>query len=314
MALSSLRRRLPPVLGLALGIVAGRVGYRAAQVTRLMIAGLRQTPWRHPRELGLPAEEIEFTADDDVTLRGWFIPSAVAIAPAVVFVHGWPWCRAGNLAGATVIPDRTVDLLEPARALHQAGFHVLLFDLRNHGLSDAAYPVTFGVYESRDFTAAVAWLRRRPEVDSARIGALGYSMGANTLLYGIPRCQPVRAAVAVQPTSGLVFAPNAARTLFGSLGPALLALLRPLHQAFGAPPLGEITPADEAPRLGETKLLYIQGSGDPWGALNDVQAMVARTPNVSRLIVAPSIDRYGGYLYVNEHLDEIVDFFAQHLR
>jgi uncharacterized protein len=315
MALSSLRRGLPLILGVGLGIVVGRVGYRAAQVTRLMIAGLRRPPWRHPAELGLAAEEVTFTADDDVTLRGWLIPtsSAGGPAPAVVFVHGWPWCRSGNRAGDTLIPDRTVDFLEPARTLHQAGFHVLLFDLRNHGLSDAAYPVTFGFYEARDFAAAIAMLRRRADVDGDRIGAIGFSMGANTLLYGIPRCQPIRAAIAVQPTSGMVFAPNAARTLFGSIGPALLAMLGPLHRAFGAPPLAEITPADGAAQLGETRLLYIQGSGDPWGSLPDVQAMVARTPNASPLIVAPSVDRYGGYLYVHEHLDEIVDFFTQHL-
>lgn len=317
MALRSAGRVLPFVLGLGLGLAAGRIGYRAAHLTRLMIVGWRRPPWRRPDDAGLPFEDVAFSSNDGVTLRGWFIPRAGddgRPAPAVVFVHGWPWCRSGNLAGGTLIPDRTVDFLGPAGALHAAGFHVLLFDLRNHGASDAAPPVTFGVDESRDFAGAVAFLRGRPEVDAAQIGAIGYSMGANTLLYGIPSCQPIRAAVAVQPVRVATFARSASRDLLGPLGPALLALAGPLHRALGAPPLAAIDPTPLAAHLGETALLYIQGDGDPWGSLDDVRAMAARTPNARPLVVAPSSDRYGGYLYVGEHQEEIVEFFRQHLQ
>jgi dienelactone hydrolase len=317
MARSNIRRTLPFVLGLGLGLAAGRISYRAVHLTQLMILGRRRPPWRAPSEVGLAFEEVAFAASDGVGLRGWFIRRAGddgRRAPAVVLVHGWPWCRSGNLAGTTLIPDRTVDFLGPARALHQAGLHVLLFDLRNHGTSDAAPPVTFGVHEARDFAGAVAFLRRRPEVDGAQIGALGYSMGANTLLYGIPESQPIRAAVAVQPVRIATFARNASRDLLGPLGPALLALAKPLHQAFGAPALATIDPTPMAERLGETAMLYIQGDGDPWGTLDDVRAIVARTPNTQPLVVAPSSDRYGGYLYVNNHPAEIVEFFRQYLQ
>jgi pimeloyl-ACP methyl ester carboxylesterase len=316
MVWSSVRRNAPLALGLGLGIAAGRIGYPAAYLTRLTIAGARQPLWRTPADLGLRAEDVTFPAGDGVTLRGWFISRAGedgAPAPAIVFVHGWPWNRLGNHAGSSLIPDRTVEFLGPAKALSDAGFHTLLFDLRNHGASDAAYPVTFGVRESRDFAGAVAMLRRRPEVDRRRIGAIGYSMGANTLLYGIPRCQPIRAAVAVQPVHIGRFAANFMRTMLGPIGPTLAKLAGPLHQAFGAPPLDQIDPLTMAPHLGETALLYIQGDGDPWGSLADVRAMASATPNARPVVVAPSTDRFGGYLYVNEHMDEIAGFFAEHL-
>ena len=61
-------------------------------------------------------------------------------------------------------------------------------------------------------------------------------------------------------------------------------------------------------------MLYIQGSGDRWGGLADVQAMVDATPNTLPLVVAPSQERFGGYHYVNEHVDEIVAFFEASLR
>jgi uncharacterized protein len=196
----------------------------------------------------------------------------------------------------------------------QAGFHVLLFDLRNHGQSDANWPVTFGVREARDFVGAVAMLRKRPDVDRGRIGAIGYSMGGNTIIYGIPRCQPIRAAIAVQPTSGTVFAPNLARQLLGPAGPLLAKLAEPLHGAFGAPPLAQVDPTRAAPHLGETRMLYIQGNGDQWGSLADVQAIADATPNALPLVVAPSSERFGGYRYINEHPDEVVRFFEENLR
>jgi dienelactone hydrolase len=316
MALARFRRRAAAALGLALGIAAARLGYSSGALVGLMIAGTRQPLWQAPPELGLRAEPVEFSSDDGVALRGWFVHRSGddgAPAPAVVFVHGWGWNRLGNQAGHTLLPDRTVRFLPAARALAEAGFHVLLFDLRNHGESTAAWPVTFGVRESRDVVGAVAMLRKRPDVDRRRIGAIGYSMGANAVIYAIPRCQPIRAAVAVQPTSAPVFEPRLARTTMGPAGPLLAKLAEPLHMAFGAPPHAEIAPARAAANLGETRMLYIQGSGDQWGTVEDVRSIAQATPNAQPLVVAPSQDRFGGYLYVEEHLDEIVGFFEQNL-
>lgn len=316
MALARFGRRAATALGLALGIAAGRIGYTAASLVRLTIAGDRQPLWQDPRAYGLEYDAVAFPSDDGVPLRGWFIRRANddgSPAPAIVFVHGWGWTRLGNQAGHTLMPDRTVSFLEPARALADAGFHVLLFDLRNHGESGAAWPVTFGVREARDFVGAVAMLRKRPDVDKRRIGAIGYSMGANTVIYGAPRCPPIRAAIAVQPTSAPIFEAGLARQMLGPAGPLLAKLAEPLHVAFGAPAHAAIAPARAAPLLSGTRMLYIQGGGDRWGTVDDVRAMAAATPNALPLVVAPSVDRFSGYQYVNQHLDEIVGFFVENL-
>lgn len=314
MAANRIRQAGLLLLGLGLGVVAARASYKPAYLTRMMITGKRQRIWRTPSDLGLFVEKVVFAATDGVTLRGWFLRAeGAAPRPAIVFVHGWPWNRVGNRVGSTILPDRTVDFLEPAQALHAAGFHVLLFDLRNHGASGAAIPVTFGPHEARDFVGAVEWLRQRRDVDGARIGAIGYSMGANTIIYGIPQCQPIRAAIAVQPVRAATFARLMARTELGPLGPALSVGAGLIHQLFGAPPLHTIDPATPARELGATVVQYIQGSGDPWSSLADVQAMVAATPAALPLIVAPSTDRYEGYLYINANLEEVTAFFRRHL-
>jgi pimeloyl-ACP methyl ester carboxylesterase len=298
-------------------ILAANYWYRAAALTYLMIVGNRQPILPLSDKTTLRVEDVTFRSSDGVSLRGWFIPRAGhdgRPAPVIVFVHGWPWNRQGNRSGYTVIPDATVDFLGPARAFRAAGFHTLLFDLRNHGESGAALPVTFGVHEANDLVGAVTMLRRRADVNGSRIGVLGYSMGANAAIYGIPRCQPIRAAVAVQPVSIAMFARNFSRELLGPAGPTLLRVAQPIHQAIGAPPLHDIAPAIGAPKLGDTTVLYIQGSGDRWGSMHDVQTMAAATPHALAVVAAPSNDRYSGYQYVNTHIRDIIAFFADHLQ
>ena len=47
------------------------------------------------------------------------------------------WNRLGNVAGQTAVPDRDVDFLPATKALHDAGYHVLPYDWRGHGESEA---------------------------------------------------------------------------------------------------------------------------------------------------------------------------------
>ncbi|HMO57322.1 MAG TPA: alpha/beta fold hydrolase [Roseiflexaceae bacterium] len=307
-------RTIALALGIGGGAAAGAFAARAVYQTRLMLFGARRAIWRTPTDLGLPYVDVHFTAADGVRLAGWHIPPVGGgRAPAVVIVHGWPWNRCGNRSGDLMLPDADVDLLAPAQALHQAGFHTLLFDLRNHGTSDAAPPVSFGIREARDFAAAVGWLRNQPEVAGDRIGALGYSMGANTLIYGIPTCQPIRAAVAVQPVRISTFMRNFCRDQFGVFGPLLAAAAAPMPRLLGGPALTTIDPAQAASALGETELLYIQGVGDPWGSITEVAELAAAAPRARPVVGVPSRDRYGGYQYVAHERRAIVDFFHETL-
>src|ERR1700749_1061885 len=127
-------------------------------MTKLMLRGHRTPFTRTPAEVGLDYEAVAFEASDGVALKGWFIPAATSPAPAIVFVHGWMWNRLGNVAGQTPVPDKDVDFLPATKALRDAGYHMLLFDLRGHGESaDATGPQTYGPDESRDFVGAVRY-------------------------------------------------------------------------------------------------------------------------------------------------------------
>ena len=286
------------------------------KLTKLMLFARRAPIDRTPAEVGLSYEDVAFKAGDGVGLKGWFIPSgAESPGPAIVFVHGWMWNRLGNVAGKVPVDDRDVDFLPAAKALHDAGFHVLMYDVRKHGESeDGPGLVSFGPLEKRDFVGAVAYLRSRPDVDGQRIGSLGVSMGGTIALYGAPDCQPIKAILALQPAKVTTFNTNFCRLEFGPAGPLMMPPIELIYRAWrvtppskpGSRPAGGVARRhDRQVRPGHRRQLRDDGGR---------RGFARRTPTVDGPVVKfPSTGRYDGYRYVSECRDEIADFFSRHL-
>jgi len=128
------------------------------------------------------AEEVTFASNDDaVNISGWFFASTrTDPAPAVVLCHGiWTGRR---------------ECLPLALKFHSAGYNVLCFDFRAHGLSGGRY-TTVGHNETNDVIGAVEYLAERPEVDAERIGVIGFSMGAAATIQAAARCPKIAAVV-----------------------------------------------------------------------------------------------------------------------
>lgn len=302
------------VATLCAGVVAVAF-YFAKQV----IAPRRLPLWAKPDDVGMAYEDVQFPARGDGTrLSGWFIPAPAGRGngATLVMVHGWPWNRLGQVAegiSANLMGTMAVDLLRLAHALHAAGFNLLMYDARNHGESAAVGPVTFGYEESRDLLGAVDYLQSRSDVRPEKIGAIGFSMGGNTVLYSLPHTEAIQAAVVIQPTSIGQFAPRFAHNLLGVLGYAVVPLAEWLIELKGGLPFRAIDPVYVAPSAGKTPILYIQGQGDPWGSAENVAQMAQATPNVVQTIFVDSHNRYEGYIHVVNHPELLTSFFADFL-
>ena len=159
-------------------------------------------------------------------------PRRARRGPAVVFVHGWLWNRLGNVEGQVPVADKRVDFLPAAKALHDAGYHVLLFDLRSHGEARRQAADHLRPARVPRRPGGVDYLRAREEVDSERIGALGCSMGANTAIYGAADAPPVKAILAVQATRVTRFNHNFHGRV-RAVGPSLLKPVGPLYKLLG---------------------------------------------------------------------------------
>ena len=115
-----------------------------------------------PSQLDLAFDDIAFKSADGTDLSGWYIP-AQASDKTVIFVHGH---------GA----DRH-EGMRWFKAVHGAGFNILVFDLRNSGANAQTFS-TMGYFEREDVVAAVDYLYRQKAIYS--IGIFGTSMGAAT--------------------------------------------------------------------------------------------------------------------------------------
>jgi dipeptidyl aminopeptidase/acylaminoacyl peptidase len=115
-------------------------------------------------------QDVEIASRDAVGLAAWWIPADQPDAPVVVMVHGVGSCR------------RDPVMLLPAGMLHRNGFAVLMVDLRNQGdstVTDGRF--AGGTQEYLDVLGAWDWVRARG-IPPSRIGLLGESNGASTVV------------------------------------------------------------------------------------------------------------------------------------
>lgn len=315
----NLFRRVIRFLFFLVGLVAGVVVSVAAFMAQRMIRPERQRLWLTPEDLGLPYEKIHFPAEDGLRLAGWFIPaenSEVQDRATVVLVHGWPWNRLGEAATdlvSNLSSASPVDLMRLALALHREEYNVLMFDLRNHGESAAKPPVMFGLQEARDLLGALAYLKDRDDVNADKVGVVGFSMGANTLLYTLPYTRDIKAGVAVQPATPAVFADGFGQHLLGGLSKVVVPLAELFYVAAGGIRLDDYRPAAAAAGAGDTPILFVQGEGDSWGSVADVAGMAASAPAGGEALVVSSKHRFDGYQHVLDHPDMVTEFFDKNL-
>lgn len=137
-------------------------------------------------EQGCPAEALpwrdaELPTANGKCLRGWFIPAGER-APALVVMHGW----GGN-----------AEMMLPLAApLHAAGYAVLLINARCHGRSDDDSFASLPRF-AEDIEASLNWLSSQADVDAARLGIVGHSVGAGAALLVASRRSDLRAVVSL---------------------------------------------------------------------------------------------------------------------
>jgi len=135
------------------------------------------TPW----EFQADYEELDLTTTDGVAFGAWFFR------------------QTGSRQVIVVSPGhkgRRQDLLGISVALWRKGFNVLCYSFRSMPGSDRV-TITMGVREVQELAAAIAFARRR--VREARIGLLGYSMGAVVSLLGAAGDPSIEALVLDSP-------------------------------------------------------------------------------------------------------------------
>jgi len=133
-----------------------------------------------PDSAGIKYEDVHFKTKDGLKLVGWFIPAqdtsgniAKGVKPVIIITLA----DAGNIGWM---------MWHYINFFQSEKFHVLLFNWRGFGHSDSRpifrdekNKIVELIYPEFviDLNAAIDYVKKRPEVDSTRIGLFGFSMG-----------------------------------------------------------------------------------------------------------------------------------------
>jgi fermentation-respiration switch protein FrsA (DUF1100 family) len=248
-----------------------------------------------PTARGMVYTDVSFKTRDGLTLRGWWIPGTQH--ETIVMIHG--------------LSNNREEPLNKAGYLHQAGYNLLVFDLRGHGQSDGN-GTTMGYREPEDARAAVAEARA---LDPGPIALFGYSLGASISVEEAATNPDVTAVIE---DSG-----------FSSVGDVFLARFTEVTRlpnlpwaaplvAFGALDLGtslwNVRPAGLAAQL-HKPLLAIIGTADTIVPPAEGLAIFDAAPGPKQLLVVHGAGHVGAYDTANaEYQQTVLGFLAKSMR
>lgn len=253
-----------------------------------------------PAPEGLAVESIDFGGPHTSLLRGWIVRAGPG-APAVILVHGFKTSRA--------------EMAPWARFLHEAGYAVLLFDMRASGRSEGRF-VGLGATEPFDIRAAVTAAQKR--LEPSAVAVLGISLGAGAAILAAADDEAIRAVIADSAWTDQEFL--LARQSSVLVGPVTVPLAPygiALTNALVGADVRRARPLEAIARIAPRPVLLIHSADDdnattPPGGARALYA-AAREPRV--LWVAPRGGHVGAIsAFPEEYRSRVLAFLAAALR
>ncbi len=281
---------------LVLGVVYCGISLLSAEVlTRSHTDSAFPSATVDPTAVGPDATRWSVLTSDGVTLRGWYFPTR-SHRRLVVLVHGlWAnWHEVADLG----------------RDLHERGYDILMFDLRGHGQSGPSR-VTMGRRERRDVRAALDWAKVQgfaPE----RIGWVGFSLGASTLLMEGADNPELRVAVVDSPFGNLPevlddqLAQHSNLPRFFNPG-----ILTAADLAFGVR-TSDLVPIRSARKWSNRPLLLIHGNADSIVPVRQARQLALSAGDSCQMVILPGVEHVQAYQSDPWHYVAAVDDFLNH--
>jgi len=250
-----------------------------------------------PFEFQADYEEVELVTADGVAFGAWHFRQPGS--PQTVIVSGGHKGQRQGTLGVTV-------------ALWRKGFNVITYSYRGMPGSDTA-PVTFGIKEVLELQAVIAFARKR--IPNARIGLLGYSMGAVVSLLGAAGEPGVQALVLDSPFSDL------RRLLVENVGNASKLPGAPFVWLAGVMlwmrtrcRISECRPIDVLSSLEPRPLFFIHGGADAITSVNHSRRLYDAYRGPREIWIVQGAPHTGAYFADRPlYVERVAGFFARHL-
>jgi len=250
-----------------------------------------------PYEFQADYEDVELVTADGVAFGAWYFRQPGS--PQTIIVSGG---HKGQRQGALGI----------SVSLWRKGFNVILYSYRGMPGSDRA-PITFGIKEVLELQAVIAFARKR--IPNARIGLLGYSMGAVVSLLGAAGEPGVEALVLDSPFSDLrtLLVENVRRQA-RLPGTPFVWLAGLMLRARSGSRLADCSPIAVLSSLEPRPLFFIHGGADQLTSVNHSRRLYDAYRGPREIWIVQGAPHTGAYFADRPlYVERVAGFFARNL-
>jgi alpha-beta hydrolase superfamily lysophospholipase len=258
--------------------------YRAPRVVE------QTTPEQH----GMAFSEHRLVGEKQKGLHAWLIRTGISDTTLII-AHGW---------GANA--EMMIPLAKP---FYQAGMDVLLYDARNHGMSDSDSFSSLPRF-AEDLGSAVAWLKQRSP--HHRLIVLGHSIGSAAAILAASQRDDIDLVIGISGFAhpSLVMSRHLDR-------PWLPRFLRNIIMDYIQWIIGfrfdEIAPMNRIPHV-RCPVLLAHGTEDRVVPISDMRLIEANaTPQMHLRILEIAGAKHDSLEHFQQHADKLIEFIHSSL-
>ncbi|MGI1561945.1 alpha/beta hydrolase family protein [Klebsiella michiganensis] len=284
---------------------------------------MRTPVLRTPDEHGMAYTDVFFPSLDGVALEAWYIPTKQPSDRLIIANHPLPMNRyglAGHLEPWNIMDPTEINFLYELKHLHDAGYNILTYDLRNLGKSGVGNNGVCGVgrYEWRDCIGAKNYVDSHPELSKMKVGLLSRCTGGNAQYEAISRhpelFENVSCMVSPLVVSMEVFTKNYANSVLPGAGdfPEILD--------FEQVKAGGLKNSEMTPHLfaKDVKMptLVVQVRGDKWTEDEDGEKTLELLGSEDKELfwIEGTTRRWVGYNYFGQHPEKLLGWFEKYMK
>ena len=275
---------------------------------------------RTPEEYGLEYEEVSFTTEDGVTIQGWFLPAdSDKLIISNHFSPGNKYGFAGHLEGLDFAGGFEVNFLPRYKALHDAGYNVLAYDLRGHGTSESGDKDLSGVgyWEWQEVLASIDYVRSRPDTANHDVSLMCMCMGANATINAIEKMpeafNTIKSMIAIAPLKGRTTIERNCEHMQIPVEEGVAAF-EPIYNGITGLLVEDHNIIPKAKNI-NIPTFFVQVRDDMNSRWTDVQEMYDIAPVTDKKIyyIEDTPWRFKGYTYFSEHPEQMIEWFDSHM-
>lgn len=287
------------------------------QIAKGVSYSFRTPILRRPSDYGMAYEDVFFPAMDGVMLDGWFIPVEGSNKLVIVnhFIGANRYGYPGHLEPWTGQGGFEVNFVEAYKALHDAGYNVLAYDLRGHGHSaDGAGNITgVGAIEWRDVIGSIRFAREK--MPGSRIALHSQCMGCNSTFIAMEKhpeeFEDIACMIALQPLSA---APFIERALIDNGVENAVERFNARYSYYSSFRHTDSNAIARAEKV-TCPTMVVQVKDDMTTKPSDAQGIHDKLPNPDKklLWIENTPVRYDGYRYFSQNPAEMVAWYDAHM-